>query len=72
MLGQREARGRKSLDGVATLAASLVRAPGELPAMFIAMAIAAELMRQFLFEIAARVAFFTGHAGVAAAQGEIR
>lgn len=39
--------------------------------MFIAMAIAAELMRQVLFEIAARMAFFTGHAGVPSAQREI-
>lgn len=72
MRGQREARGRKSLDDVATFAASLVRAPRELAAMFIAMAIAAELMCQFLFEIAARMAFFTGHASMLAAQREIR
>lgn len=68
---QRELRRHETFHCMAAFAAALVNALRELPGVRILMAIAAELMRQFLFEISARVAFFTEHVDMLAAQRKI-
>lgn len=72
MFRQSEVRRRKPFNAVTAFAAALVSALRELPGVRVLMAIAAELMRQFLFEIPAGMAFFTEHIDMLAAQGKIR
>ena len=57
---QSKLRWHKSFHVVATFAAAFVQAPGELSGMRIDMAIAAKLVRDLPFEIAAGVTFFAG------------
>jgi hypothetical protein len=71
MFDQCESRRHKPFDLVTALAAAFVSASHELAGVRILMAIAAELMRQLLFEVSAGVAFFTGHGAMLAAQRKI-
>lgn len=72
MFCQHELRRHEAFHRMAAFAAAFVRAPCELCRVRILMAIAAELMRQFLFKISANVASFTEHFDMLAAQREIR
>jgi len=71
MFGQRELRRRKTLGRVTTLAAAFVETPAKLAGMRISVTIPTELMRQFFFEIAAAVTFFTTQGAMLAAQWKI-
>lgn len=67
MLGQREARRHESFDRVATFATAFICAPSKLSRVRILMAIAAGLMRNFLFEVAASMALLTREVAMFAA-----
>lgn len=72
MLCQSKLRWHESFDSVAALAFALIGAFGKLSAMHVLVAIATELVRQLLFEIAGNVAFFTFHLAMPAAQRKVR
>ena len=72
MLGQREARRHESFDGVTAFTAAFISAPRKLARMHVFMTIAAGLMRNFLFEVAARMALLARERAMLAAQRKIR
>lgn len=72
MLGQSKLRRPKALDRVAAFTSPFISAPGKLARMRISMAIAAKLMRQFLFEIAAGVTLLAFDLTMLPSQREIR
>ncbi len=72
MLGQSELRRPKSLDRVAAFTPPFISAPGKLTRVRIGMAIATELMRQFLFENAAGMTLLAFDLAMLSAQRKVR
>jgi len=72
MFHQCEARRHKPFNVMTALAAAFVGTSHELTGVRILMAIAADLMRQFLLKISANVTFFTERIDMPAAQRKIR
>lgn len=67
MLCQREARRHESFDGVTAFTAAFISAPRKLARMHVFMTIAADLVRNFLFEVAASMALLTREVAMFAA-----